>query len=76
MALIKQQTTANPRDVIVAAIEGSGEGYEATIKEYIPDDNHIVLNPYNKDFDPIVLSRNKVQVQGIVIGAIKMFDNK
>ncbi len=74
LALIKKQETANPRDVIVAATEGSGDGYEATIKEYIPDGDFIVLNPYNKkEYTPIVLPRNKVIVQGIVIGAIKMF---
>jgi repressor LexA len=50
LALIKKQESANPRDIIVAATEGSGEGYEATIKEYIPDGEFIILNPINKDY--------------------------
>lgn len=73
LALIKKQETANPRDIIVAATEGTGDGYEATIKEYITDGDFIVLNPINKEYKPIVLSRDLVKVQGIVIGVIKMF---
>jgi repressor LexA len=30
LAIVKKQETANPRDIIVAAREGLGEGYEAT----------------------------------------------
>jgi repressor LexA len=75
LALIKKQETANPRDIIVAVTEGSGDGYEATIKEYNPDGEFIVLNPINKNYKPIVLKRDLVAVQGIVIGAIKMFSD-
>jgi repressor LexA len=75
LALIKKQESASVRDVIVAAVEGSGEGYEATIKEYIPDGDFIVLNPINKEYKPMVLPKDMVKVQGVVIGAIKMFSD-
>jgi repressor LexA len=75
LALIKKQESASVRDVIVAAVEGLGEGYEATIKEYIPDGDFIVLNPINKEYKPMVLPKDMVKVQGVVIGAIKMFSD-
>lgn len=76
LALVKKQETPNERDIVVAVKEGV-DGYEATIKEYHSLDNHIILNPLNtKEVKPIVGTRDEIKVQGVVIGAIKMFEDR
>jgi SOS-response transcriptional repressor LexA len=74
LAIIKKQEIANPRDVVVAVREGISSEYEATIKVFMPIGNQIVLNPINrKEYEPIIGTHDNIKVQGIVIGAIKMF---
>lgn len=76
LALVKKQEFPNERDVVVAIREAE-DGYEATIKEYHSEGNQIVLYPFNtKDVKPIVGSAETIKVQGVVIGAIKMFYDK
>lgn len=76
LALIKKQELPNERDVVVA-VQESIDGYEATIKEYHSEGNQIILSPYNtRETKPIVGTPNSIKVQGVVIGAIKMFYDK
>ena len=67
MVLIKQQNTANNREMIVALIDE-----EATIKEFHRQDDCIILKPKstNKNHQPIILTRD-FQVQGVVVQVIK-----
>lgn len=75
LAIIKKQESANARDIVVAVREGITSDYEATIKEYLPHGDHIILNPINrKKYEPIIGNPQTIKVQGIVIGAIKMFE--
>jgi repressor LexA len=77
LALVKRQEQPNESDIVVALRESTSEGYEATIKEYHTSNNQIILNPLNrKEVKPIVGTRNEIRVQGVVIGAIKMFNDK
>lgn len=74
LAVVKQQNTASSHEVIVAVREGISSEYEATIKEFVPlSGNQVILNPINKKYKPIVETKENVQIQGVVIGAIKMF---
>lgn len=74
LAIIKHQETANPRDIVVAVKEGVSSEYEATIKEFLPLGSQIMLNPLNKKHEPIIGTPATIKIQGIVIGAIKMFE--
>lgn len=75
LAIIKKQETANARDIVVAVREGVSSEYEATIKEYIPLKHQIILNPINrKEFEPIIGTLETIKIQGVVVGAIKMFE--
>lgn len=67
MVLVKQQVTANNRDLVVALIDD-----EATIKEFQRNGEMVILKPRssNKKHQPIILTRD-FQVQGIVITAIQ-----
>ena len=62
LVLIRQQQTANNKDLVVALIDD-----EATIKEFNKSDNMIVLKPIsNKSkYQPIILT-NDFRIQGVV----------
>jgi len=66
LVLIKQQSTANNGDIIVALIDD-----EATIKELQINPDSVVLHPRssNKKHTPIILSRDLI-IQGIVVTTI------
>lgn len=64
--LIRQQNSARPGDMVVALINE-----EATIKEFVPQGNVVVLKPHstNKEHKPIILSRD-LAIQGTVVTAL------
>jgi len=66
IVLVRQQTSAKNKDVVVALIDD-----EATIKEYNVSENMVVLKPKstNPDHRPIILTRDFL-IQGIVITTI------
>ncbi|OGG91906.1 repressor LexA [Candidatus Kuenenbacteria bacterium RIFCSPLOWO2_12_FULL_42_13] len=68
IVLIKQQTTAQNGQKIVALIDN----YEATLKKFYRERGHIRLQPANKTMEPIIVHRNTpFVIQGIVIDIIK-----
>ncbi|HUW22401.1 MAG TPA: transcriptional repressor LexA [Candidatus Bathyarchaeia archaeon] len=76
LALVKKQESPNERDIVVAVREGI-DGYEVTIKKFHSDGNQIILSPLNtREAEPIAGTTETIKVQGIVIGAIKMFYDK
>jgi len=66
MALVKQQSTANNGDIVVALIDD-----EATLKEFYNHGSSIILKPRssNKKHQPIILTHD-FKIQGIVITTI------
>lgn len=58
--LVKQQSTAQDGDIVVALIDD-----EATLKEFHRSGDAVVLKPHNKKYPPIILRRD-FQVQGVV----------
>ena len=66
LVLVRQQTTANQGDSVVALIDD-----EATIKEFHSGGETVILKPRssNKNHKPIVLTKD-FQVQGVVVTAI------
>jgi repressor LexA len=74
LAIVRPQNSAETRDVVVAVREGVGSEYEATIKEFHRQGNQIILNPLNtKEFSPLTGDADSIKVQGVVVGAIKLF---
>jgi len=65
LVLVKQQSTANNGDIVVALI-----GDEATVKTFYKEKDHIRLQPQNKYYDPIIVKDN-VSVLGKVIGVFR-----
>ena len=66
LVVIRKQPTAEYGQNVVAMIEG-----EATIKEYRPEQDRVVLHPRNERLEDIVVS--ECDVFGVVVGSIKKF---
>ncbi|MCP3026031.1 transcriptional repressor LexA [Halobacillus sp. A5] len=62
MVIVRQQTTADNGDIVVAMTEDE----EATVKRFFKERNHIRLQPENATMDPIIL--NDVSILGRVVG--------
>jgi len=66
--LVKQQDIAENGQKVVALIDNHG----ATLKKFYKEKNHIRLQPANKDFEPIIIKKNReIAIQGILIDVIK-----
>jgi len=66
IVLVRQQSTANDGEKVVALIDD-----EATVKEFHRSGNTVILKPRsrNKSYKPIILSHD-FQIQGIVVTTI------
>ena len=69
--IIRQQQTAENGDVICALIDG-----EATLKRFYKKGNTMTLKPANKDYAPIVVSRegpSSFRILGKAVGLTRKF---
>ena len=64
--LVKQQSTAENGDMVVALINDS-----ATVKTFYREADHIRLQPENDFMEPIIVS--DVMIMGKVIGTFRFF---
>ncbi len=64
MLIVRQQSTANNGDVVVALIED-----EATVKRFYKENGHYRLQPENENYEPIIVDH--CEIQGKVIGLIR-----
>ena len=62
--IVKKQSTAYNRDIVVAMIDG-----EATVKTFYKEKDRVRLQPENPDFEPIY--SDKVTILGKVIGVFR-----
>ncbi|HET7629152.1 MAG TPA: transcriptional repressor LexA [Bacillales bacterium] len=65
MVIVKQQPNANNGDIVVAMTED----YEATVKRFYKEKDHIRLQPENEALEPILL--DNVTIIGKVIGVFR-----
>lgn len=68
IVIVQKQHLAQPQDTIVALI-----GDETTVKKYLPREDHIVLQPTNPEYEPIIVFPEEVRIQGKVVGVIKYY---
>jgi len=70
--VIQQQETAEDGQIVVALIDGEF----ATLKGFFKEKNGKVrLQPANKKMDPIIVEAKSLQIQGIVTGVIRRYNN-
>jgi len=67
LILVRQQPTAEPREIVVALIDG-----EATIKRFMRGDGYYYLKPEstNPEHQPIVVDA-RFRIQGVVVQVLK-----
>jgi repressor LexA len=63
--IVRQQSTANNGDIVVAMTEEE----EATVKRFYKEDTHFRLQPENPSMEPIILQN--VSILGKVIGVFR-----
>ena len=66
IVIVKKQYTAEVGEAVVALI-----GDETTVKKYIPKEDHIVLQPENSEFEPLIVFPDELRIQGVVKGVLK-----
>lgn len=64
--LVRQQSTAENGDIIVALLDDS-----ATVKTFYRENGHIRLQPENDTMEPIIT--NDLQILGKVFGVFRFF---
>lgn len=67
LVLVKQQSTANNGEIVVALI-----GDEATVKTFYKEKDHVRLQPENSFLEPILVREN-LSILGKVIGVFRLF---
>lgn len=65
--LVKQQTTADDGDIVVALVEDS-----ATVKTFFKENGYYRLQPENDEMDPIII-HGDVQILGKVFGVFRFY---
>lgn len=69
VVVIREQTTADNGDIVVALVEG----FEATLKRYRRKGGMIALEAANPAYETRVLPEDKVRVQGRLVGLIRSY---
>lgn len=66
--VIRHQTTAQPRDMVVAWIK---DREETTLKYYHPEGDMVLLQPANPTYQPIPVPANQLEIQGRVVAIFR-----
>ena len=69
VVVIREQTTADNGDIVVALVEG----HEATLKRFRRRGNMIALEAANPAYETRVLPEDQVKVQGRLVGLIRSY---
>lgn len=69
IVVIKKMYTANTGQIVVALIDEN----EVTLKKYRSYKNSIALEPANKNYKTRIFGRERVNIQGILVGLIRKF---
>lgn len=66
--IVRQQSTANNGDIVVALVNNREE---ATVKTFYREKNHFRLQPENDEMDPIIV--DELSIVGVVTGVFRQF---
>jgi len=69
IVVIRKIDTANTGQIVVALIDEN----EVTLKKYRSYKNSIALEPANKNYKTRIFGRERVNIQGILVGLIRKF---
>jgi repressor LexA len=69
LVVVEQRDTARDGETVVALVDGS----EATLKQLYREGPRVRLQPANPEMRPIFVPADRVQVQGVVVGTIRLY---
>ncbi|NMD35719.1 MAG: transcriptional repressor LexA [Planctomycetes bacterium] len=69
LVVVARTAGADPGGLVVALVDGE----EATLKRFYPEGARVRLEPANATFEPIVLPRERVRIQGRVVGVLRLY---
>lgn len=69
VVVIREQSTAETGEIVVALVEG----YEATLKRFRRHGDMIALEAANPAYETRILPKDKVEVQGRLVGLIRSY---
>lgn len=72
LVLVRQQSTAEQGDIVAALIDDE----TATVKRFRRQDDRVILEPENQDFEPIVSDSSSVKIIGKVMAVLRLLDNQ
>ncbi len=68
--VIQSDAQARHGDIVVALVDG----YDATLKTLLNNnDGTVTLMPANPDFEPVVLTAERISIQGVVVGQLRTY---
>jgi len=67
--IVEERRVARDGETVVALVDGT----EATLKRIFREGATVRLQPANPAVDPIVVSADRVQIQGVVVGLIRKY---
>jgi repressor LexA len=67
--VVERRSHARNGEIVVALINDG----EATLKRILQRPNEVVLCPSNSNMEPIAVSPDKVQIQGVVVGQMRSY---
>jgi repressor LexA len=75
LVLVRRQDSAQPNDIVVAAVAADSGEIEATVKRYQRDGVRVVLKPEHPTMAPIVVDprEREVRILGKVVGLLRGF---
>jgi repressor LexA len=70
LIILQSQQTAENGQTVVALVDGS----DATVKRFYGSRNQVRLEPANPNYEPIIIRPpERVQIQGVVVGLIRKY---
>ena len=69
LVIIRETQSANNGDIVVALVDNS----EATLKRLRKKGNQIELIPDNQSMSPMKYSADRINIQGVVVGQVRMY---
>lgn len=66
IAILRRQATCQNGDIVAAVVDG-----EATLKRFVRRDDHIVLQPANERFQPLIV--HHVEIRGVLVGVLRRY---
>ena len=71
IVLFQRRDTARTGEMVAAWLK---DRQEATLKRFFPEGNQVRLQPANSSMSPIYVDATDVEVQGVVVGVIRMYN--